>query len=116
MVEILVPGIVFGSITAVIISIAHFRTRKTERLALIAAGKDAGLFNEGEKKEKTSAALKFGIVAVALGIGLLVGDYLAKSTDINEAVAYFSMMLLFGGSGLLSFYFIQKQINKKMDK
>lgn len=104
---------VFGSIAAIIISITYFRTRKAERLALIASGKDAGLFNEGEKKELTSRSLKFGIVAIAVGIGLLVGDHLAKNTNINEAVAYFSMMLLFGGSGLLSFYFIQKQISKK---
>ena len=40
-----------------------------------------------------------------------IGDYLAKTTNLEEAVAYLSMIFLLGGLSLLTYYFIQKKLN-----
>jgi ABC-type Mn2+/Zn2+ transport system permease subunit len=49
----------------------------------------------------------FGIV------GILLGNILAVTTNLQEEAAYFSMIFLFGGLGLVINYFIEKQSMKK---
>lgn len=106
MVEILVPLGFFGSIAAIIISTAYYRSRRIERTALIASGKDATIFDYGKPKHYLS--LKYGMLLVGLAVGVLLGNVLDANTQMPEAVCYFSMILLFGGLSLMLFYFIQK--------
>ncbi len=111
-VEIIVPVAFFFSIAGTIVMLAYFRTRRIERTSLIAAGKDASLFNEGVKKPTISNALKYGILSIGIGLGLLIGDYLAKSTQLEEAVAYFAPVFILGGISLLVFYLLQNKLNQ----
>jgi hypothetical protein len=108
---ILVPAIVFGSITAIVISLAYFKNRRIERTALIASGKEASIFKEENTKSTIHQTLKFGMLFFGLGIGLLLGDFLVYLFGMNETVAYLSMMFLFGGLGLIIYYVLQKKLN-----
>lgn len=109
--DVLVPLIVFGSISTIIIMLSYFKNRRIERTALIAAGKEASIFNEGDKKPAIYSALKYGIFLIAIAIGLLLGDTLAKNTNLEEVVAYLSMVLAFGGAALLLYYILQRRID-----
>ncbi|MBS2098072.1 DUF6249 domain-containing protein [Carboxylicivirga linearis] len=102
---------IFGGIPAIIIALAYFRTRRIERTALIAAGKDASIFEQLNSKPKHYLSLKYGIFMVGLAIGVLMGSVLQNYTMMNDAASYFSMVLLFGGLALVLFYMIQKKLN-----
>ncbi|MBK3518963.1 DUF6249 domain-containing protein [Carboxylicivirga marina] len=106
-VAIVVPTVLFGSIAAIIISLSYFRQRRIERTALIAAGKEASIFEYGKPKHYLS--LKYGMLLVGLAIGIVVGNVLNASTDMPEPMAFLSMILLFGGLSLILFYTIQKK-------
>ncbi len=112
---ILVPIVLFICIFTMVIMTSYFKNRRIERTSLIAAGKEANIFNQGDKKVFISYALKFGILFIGVGLGLLIGDYLAKTTNIEEVVAYMSPVFVLGGISLLIFYWLQSKIseNKK---
>ncbi len=105
----LIPIVLFAGIFATIISGIYFGNRRKERMALIASGKEASLFNEAEKKPGSASSLKYGLLLVGLGVGALVGEMLTLASGINTQVAYLSMILLFGGISLLIHYKIAKQ-------
>ncbi len=107
---ILVPFFVFGSITAIIISLSYYKNRRIERTALIAAGKEASIFEYGKPKHYLS--LKYGMLLVGVALGIIVGNATAQSLGMPEEMAYLSMMLLFGGISLVLFYIIQKTVLK----
>lgn len=108
----LIPIVLFVGIFSTIISAIYFGNRRKERMALIASGKDASLFNEAEKKPGSASSLKYGLLLVGLGVGALVGEMLTLSSNINTQMAYLSMTLLFGGISLLIHYKIAKQTEK----
>jgi len=108
---VLVPLVFFGSIAAIIISLSYFKSRRIERTALIAAGKEASIFEYGKPKHYLS--LKYGMLLVGLAIGIILGGVLEASTQMHEASAYFSMILLFGGLSLILYYAIQKKLPKE---
>ncbi len=110
---ILVPLGLFGGLFATIVLISYYKIRKTERLALIAADKEAGIFKESDNKSSSHTSLKIGIFMVGIAIGLLVGEILAKVTNLNPEVAYLSMVLIFGGISLVIYYLIEKRLKKK---
>ena len=99
---------IFGGIPAIIISLAYFRNRRIERTALIAAGKDASIFEYGKPKHYLS--LKYGMLLVGLAIGVILGGVLEVNTNIPEPMAYLSMVLLWGGLSLILFYAIHKKM------
>jgi flagellar biosynthesis protein FliQ len=57
--------------------------------------------------------LRWGFILIGLGIGLLMGSLLKALTNIDEEVAHFSMIFIFGGLGLLGSYFYQMNLDKK---
>ncbi len=101
---------IFGSIPAIIISLIYFRNRRIERTSLIAAGKDATLFDHG--KPKHYLTLKYGMLLVGLALGVILGGVLEANTNMPEPMAYLSMILLFGGISLILFYAIHKKMLK----
>ncbi|WP_075590870.1 DUF6249 domain-containing protein [Labilibacter marinus] len=113
MVEIIVPVTLFGGVFTMIIMLSYFKNRRMERTSLIAAGKEASIFNEGDKKPLISQALKFGILFIGVGLGLLVGDYLANSTNMEETIAYLAPVCISGGISLLVYYLIQNKLDQK---
>ena len=93
-----------------IYGLVYLNVRKKERMALIESGKDAKIFNmEGN----VAPSLKFGLLLIGLALGALLGNILEETTALDEGVAYFSMILLFGGIGLLVYYMIGKKKSKE---
>ncbi len=100
--EVLIPIVaivsVFGSATAAVY--LFFSTRYRIRMALIENDKTAEIFRSYQDRPN---ALKYGLVAIMVGIGILVG-YILEQTGMDAFVAYCSMVLILGGAGLLIYY------------
>jgi len=104
--EILIPLIVFSSIFGMVY--VFLNTRNKERLALIEKGADASLF-ASKKNYKSNLTLKFGMLAVGIGVGILVASILETYTVLDEEIAYPSMIFLFGGLFLIANAMIEKK-------
>jgi hypothetical protein len=109
MVEILVPLALFAMVFGIVYVIVSATNK--EKLAMIEKGVDSSIFD----KNKTTThgrynALKFGLLLIGVALGLLLGNLLEHYTEIQEEVAYFSMILLFGGAALLLYYRIIKKL------
>lgn len=101
----LVPIVLFVSIAVVLF--AFIQSRHRERMAMIEKGFDASLLQPGVRNRTGKfGALKVGIAAIGVGLGLLIGGVLARATTLDEPVAYFSMITLFGGVGLIIYYLL----------
>jgi hypothetical protein len=100
---IFVSAIVFGFAYATI----KLFIRRKERMALIEKGADAPLFDP--KPSTNILALKFGLLFIGVAIGLLLGSLLVELTTLNDEAAYFSMVFLFGGIGLVVSHFLEKK-------
>lgn len=113
--EILIVGIIFGSIFGVFY--LYFTTRNKERLALIEKGADASMFKIGRepvKKESFGSifnVLKIGLFLIGAGLGVAVGFFMG-TLGMAEGAAYPSMILMFAGLGLVIYYLITR---KKID-
>lgn len=99
---VLILGVIFGSI----VMLVYLNIRKKERLALIEKGINASVF---AVKPNSSPSLKWGIFLTGLAIGLLIGNLLEAYTAMRPEVAYFSMIFLFGGLGLVIYYVIARK-------
>ncbi|MEM8895087.1 MAG: DUF6249 domain-containing protein [Bacteroidota bacterium] len=107
-VAIIVPVVSVLSIVTLIIFIRKFIN--DERMAMIEKGVDSKIFrNTGE-----SAPLRYGLLLIGIGIGLLFGSVLeAMFYSLNEEAGYFSMISLFGGLGLFLSYQIEQKKRKE---
>lgn len=104
--EFLIPISFF----ALIYGIVYILVRRKERLALIQKGIDASIF-ETSRKEPTE--LKWGLLLIGIGVGILLGKLLAEYTTLHEEPAFFSMICLFGGLGLIIYHIIANRIAGK---
>ena len=104
--SILIPLIVFSSIFGIFF--VWISTRNKERMALIEKGADATLFAT-KKKNYMNLTLKFGMLAVGIGTGILMGSIISSYTMLDEEVAFPSMIFLFGGLFLVGNAFIEKK-------
>ncbi len=104
MVAVVVPVAFFGTIL-LIIFLTH---RHRERKSLIEKGISAELL-VSTTKDRTQESLKYGILAIGLAVGILIGNILDEYTRMSEEVSYFSMIFLFGGLALLTFYTLAKK-------
>ena len=104
--EFLIPIAMF----AVVYGIFHLYVRRKERLALIEKGQTAAIFNS---ESNVSPSLKYGIFFMGIAIGFLLGELLAQTTHMEEGIAYLSMIFLFGGIGLVIYYFISRKHVRK---
>ena len=100
--EFIIPVAFF----VVVYGIFQLYVRRKERLALIDKGLTAAIFNS---ESNVSPSLKYGIFCIGIAIGFLMGEILAEYTHLNEGIAYLSMIFLFGGIGLVIYYFIAKK-------
>ncbi|RYG18542.1 MAG: hypothetical protein EOO07_08715 [Chitinophagaceae bacterium] len=98
---------------AMIFGIRHLSNK--EKMAMIERGIDPGL---QKSTPKPFLSLKFGLLLVGLGIGLLIalftvrGVFGADMTDSEEGQAvaiYFGCLGIFGGLGLITSYFVEKK-------
>ena len=98
---------VIGFFTSIIVTAyLFFNSRHKIRMALIQHGQDATIFKE--EGGDVNSALKYGMVAMGLGLGLFTGSIL-NSLGMEEGPAYFGPMLIFGGAGLILFYLVTKK-------
>ncbi len=109
MVEIFVPLSFFLAIFAILY--VYWTTRSKERLALIEKGADARIFKKSPAKY---VLLKWGIFLIALAAGVITGFLLSKV--MNEVAAFFTMILFFGGLGLIVAHFITNALTKKKEE
>ena len=105
--EVIIPVIFFLSIAAVWGAI--ILTRHKERMTMIDKGLKPedikSLYEKGTLRVHPLGSLKWGMVFVAVGIAGLIGMYLRVNLDVEEGI-YPALMAVFGGLGLIAFYFI----------
>ena len=106
-VAVFIVAIIFGFTYGVI----HLLVRKKERMALIEKGVDASLLVS--KKDFNFYALKLGLLFIGVAIGLIIGAVLVETTTLNNEAAYFSMIFLFSGLGLVVSHFMEKKERKE---
>ena len=106
--EIFIPISMFAA--TVLILWIIFSNRNKERMALIEKGADASMF---KSKWNRLSTLKWGMLLIGVGIGILLGNILETVTLLEERVSYPSMILLFGGISLISYYVLAGKIQKK---
>jgi hypothetical protein len=107
----LVVLIVFGSCGAVLWKIIDSRHKQV--MAMIDKGVSASeLKGNITFKSDPLSSLKWGLVALLVGIGFLVANYLDEVMDWGDA-SYPSMILIFGGVSLIVFYAIAARKEKQ---
>ena len=98
---------IISIIGAVIVIIYLRRYENEERMAMIEKGIDPSVF--AKKQRTTSGALRAALLLIGAGTGLLLGNVLDSTFRVEEEVAYFSMLLIFGGAGLGAAYLIEEK-------
>ncbi len=108
---IFIPLAFFAATFGIVYIIIQARNR--ERMAMIEKGFDANLLvTRKDPKTGKFTSLKIGIAAIGIALGILVGNILALSTNMEEPVCYFSMIFLFGGLGLVFYYLLVRKKSK----
>jgi hypothetical protein len=103
----LVSGAVVFGVTYV-----YYTTRNRERMAMIEKNADPSILKSGSNGSFKLFAIKFGMLLMGIGLGILFGSILEATTVLKEEVAYFSMIFLFGGAGLFTSYFVGRKLQK----
>lgn len=90
----------------------HLTTRNKERLALIEKGADPALFKQKEEASSGYGNFKFGLFLIGIALGIIAGYFLTEA-GMDEGPAFFSMIFLFGGVGLVVSFLLQERLIKK---
>ncbi|RZM30026.1 MAG: hypothetical protein EOO88_02505 [Pedobacter sp.] len=109
------PGIVFIMLflcaTAMVFGIRYLSNK--ERMAMIERGIDPRQSSKpAPSAPKPFLSLKFGLLMVGLGLGLIAALLTVVNTNIENkdaAALYFGAILVFGGIGLIISYAIEKK-------
>lgn len=111
--ELLIPIVAIVGFFSSIIIVAYlfFTTRHKERMALLEYDKTASVFQSMQIKR--SGALKYGLVLVLGGLGLLMGSLL-ETLGLNDEVAFFSMIFVGAGAGLLIYYRLSEKDSARL--
>lgn len=105
LVPILVSLGFFGMCAYIAKVIGDTRIRRKALEARLSANEAAAFLNRGWNEPSTSSALKWGLVLLALGAGLLFVDLLAISFE--SPIAY-AVLLGATGVALLGYYLIEQ--------
>jgi len=96
--------------TAMVFGIRYMVNK--EKMALIERGIDPGITKARIAAPKPFLSLKFGLLLVGLGIGLLIALFTTVNTHLREeqsVAVYFGCLSIFGGLGLIISYVIEKK-------
>jgi preprotein translocase subunit YajC len=105
---VFIPIAFFAAAFGIVYIIIQARNR--ERMAMIEKGFDANLLvTNRDPKTGKYTSLKLGIASVGIALGILVGNILVLNTNMEEPACYFSMIFLFGGLGLVTYYLIVRK-------
>jgi len=105
---IFVTGIIFGFAYSVI----FLFIRRSERFKILDKGVDASAFLT-PRNDQNFTALKFGLLFIGAAVGIFAGNIFTNIGFMQEEAAYFSMIFLFGGLGLVINHFIEKKERKE---
>jgi len=104
---------------ATIVAYSYFSGRHKEHMAMIEKGlKPADykglVFSLGTKADPLSS-LKWGLLAVFIGIGFFAGLAMTEFAHFQRSFSI-ALMLIFGGVGLIVFYFIASKKIKEQEQ
>ena len=109
---------IIGVLLPIIISLGAFimvvyirKFENIERMAIIEKGLNPDFFKR-DKTSSPSPVLRWALLLIGSGIGLIVGYALDEEFRADE-VGYFSMLMIFGGLGLMLAYIIEERKAKK---
>ncbi|GGH12215.1 MULTISPECIES: DUF6249 domain-containing protein [Pedobacter] len=114
---ILVPISLFLGAFAMVFGIRYLSNK--EKMAMIERGLNPGV---GKSAPKPYLSLKFGLLLVGLGIGLLValftvrglfGSDMTNNEEGQSVAIYFGCLGIFGGLGLITSFVIEKKAIEK---
>ncbi len=88
-------------ITLIVLIVSYFKTRHAERMALIANGKTAKIFDSNDTE--SNKALKFGLFMLSIGLGLMLGLIVDNALE-TEPAGVFVCILIFGGISLIIYH------------
>ena len=105
--EVAIPIVFFCTIALIwggVILVRH-----KERMTMIEKGLKAedikSMYEKGTLRTNPLSSLKWGIIFLAIGVAVLVGMWLHNTYYVEESVIP-GLMALFGGVGLIAFYFL----------
>lgn len=107
------PAVVFVSFFAFVLGVTKVLSDNWTKRTLIGSRVSDDVVRTLFRKESDPemfAALKWGIVLVALGLGLIVSQQLHAS--FQEPLAW-GVVLVFGGVGLLAYYAIARALLRR---
>ena len=96
----------FGFATVFGIAYIFITARNRERMALIEKGEDASFF---ERKRSGRGILKWGLIALGLGVGVFMGNFVDATGMMDSDASIPAMLLICGGGALLVYYRITQQ-------
>ncbi|HQV66446.1 MAG: hypothetical protein KAX53_07245 [Saprospiraceae bacterium] len=96
-----IVGVTLSFITLIILIVNYFKTRHTERMALINSGRTAKIFDSNDTESNKS--LKTGLFLLSVGLGLLAGMVIDNILD-TEPAGVFVCILIFGGFSLIYYH------------
>ena len=108
--EVVVPVLFFSAVAG--IWIVYLVARHKERVMLIEKGTGSeeikSLYLRRIGRPNPLASLKWGLVFIGVGAAVLLGMWLRNTFMMDEGV-FPALISLFGGLGLLFFYFIARK-------
>lgn len=102
---VFIPIIAIISIVIMIIYLRRFQNQ--ERMAMIEKGLSP--IDMKKPEDEGFGTLKAALLLVGAGFGFFVGYFLEKYAGMDDVMAYISMLLLFGGAGLITAYILQQK-------
>lgn len=102
---VMIPIILIIGSVVIVLYLRKYENQ--ERMAMIDKGVDPQFFNV-KKMRNNTGPLRAALLFIGAGLGLLMGYFLDQAFDMEE-VAYFSMLLIFGGIGLGGSYLIEER-------
>ncbi len=104
--EVLVPLIFFSALFGIVYVVVSARHR--QRMAMIEKGITPA---DMMARRDPSQSLKYGLLGVGVGIGLLLGYAFRSATGISDEdpLPYFTMVTICGGLALIVHYWIMRR-------
>jgi hypothetical protein len=87
----------------------YLRARNKERMAMIEKGVE---LESKPKPSRPIRSLKMGMLSIGIALGIFLGHIVGSYTKIDEVVAFFVMILLFGGIALSLNYILELKLKK----
>jgi hypothetical protein len=114
--NIFVPIFLFGGIALVLWK--YYDGRHRERMAMIEKGITPTQAQTGWLKQFVAnplSTLKWGLLAIFVGIGIFIGHWLHEVMGFNGGAAFFGSVLISGGVALVLYYFIASRKAAKLE-